>query len=117
MLGPVFLTAGYHKITHMSGILNTMHQHGVSGQFFWPVIALEILGALSLMCGFLTRFLAICFAIFCVLTGIIFHIDGASGVPAVVGGLKDFALSGGFVVLAVAGAGLYSVDALIRQQL
>lgn len=101
----------------MGQVLHMMQQHGMSALFFWPVVVLEILRALSLMCGFLTRFLAICFAIFCVCTGIIFHIEGVGSVRAVVGGLKDFALSGGIIGLATTGAGIYSVDAWIRSRM
>lgn len=117
LLSPVFILAGFHKLTHVSGTLQTMHQHGVPGWLIWPVIALELAGGIALLFGFLTRFLAICFAIFCILTAIIFHLETATTAPAIVGGLKDIALAGGFLALAMIGAGTYAIDSWLRDRI
>jgi hypothetical protein len=59
---------------------------------------------LMIVAGFLTRLTSLGFAGFCLLTALIFHRDLADVTELIQFG-KDFGLAGGFLFLAVAGAG------------
>ncbi|MCR4281657.1 MAG: DoxX family protein, partial [Bauldia sp.] len=59
--------------------------------------------------GLWTRLVALAFAGFCVLTALTFHRDFADTNEIIQFG-KDFAIAGGFLFLAAAGAGRWSAD-------
>jgi putative oxidoreductase len=73
-----------------------------------PFAALfQFVGGVFLVLGHWTRPTALAFAGFAVTTALIFHLPDGNAVQ--VG--KDFAIAGGFLVLAAAGAGRWSADA------
>jgi putative oxidoreductase len=59
--------------------------------------------------GFMTRFAALLFAAFCLLTAIVFHRQ-FSDQNQLLHFQKDLAIAGGFIVLACCGSGNWSID-------
>jgi putative oxidoreductase len=90
-----------------------MEQFGVPGALLWPTALFEFVGGLMIVAGLLTRLTSLGFAGFCILTALIFHRDLADTTEIIQFG-KDFGLAGGFLFLAVAGAGSWSLDAQFR---
>ena len=64
----------------------------------------EILGGLALILGFQTRIVALALAAFCVVTAVMYH--GAEQTQL----LKNLAMAGGYIAIAAAGAGAWSLD-------
>jgi putative oxidoreductase len=86
-----------------------MESFGVPGVLL-PLAALcQAAGALLVVAGLATRFAALAFAAYCVATALIFHHDLADAGEITQAG-KDLAIAGGFLFLAVAGPGRWSLD-------
>ncbi len=89
--------------------------NSVPALLFWPAVALEVIGGVLVLIGYQTRLAALALALFSVLAGLLFHIPTA-GMEALAAQneinhlLKNVAIAGGFLMLAVHGAGALSVD-------
>jgi putative oxidoreductase len=88
---------------------------GVPGFLLPLTILLEFGGGLAIMFGFLTRTVALFTAGFTVLTALLFHTNFAEGVNQLMF-MKNLAIAGGFLVLAVAGPGGFSIDRLLNKK-
>jgi putative oxidoreductase len=111
LLAALFIMAGLGKLSGVAGFAGYMASGGVPAFLAWPVILFEILGGLALLAGVQTRVVALALAAFCVVSGVLYHFDPADQMQ-MTSFLKNVALSGGYLALAVAGAGRFSVDAL-----
>jgi len=109
-LAALFLLAGVNKIMGFDGTQGYMASMGVPGVLLPLVIALQIGGSLAIIVGFQTRIAAALLAGFCILAALIFHLDFADKIQTAMF-LKNFAIAGGFLVLAANGAGALSLDA------
>lgn len=107
MLAYVFVIEGYGKIVSYSGVADYMRQNGVSSTLLPLVILTELGGGLLVLFGFQTRWAAIALGGFCLLTALLFHMSAEETVQF----QKNVAMAGGFLALANAGAGPWSVDA------
>lgn len=99
------------------GILGTyapaaayMQKFGVPALLLPAVIMLQIGG--GLLAGVLTRLSALAFAVFCVLTAILFHWQFADR-NQLLHFQKDLAIAGGFLVLACSGPGRWSLGRFV----
>lgn len=110
LLAAIFLLAGLNKISAYEGTAAYMSSVGVPGALLPAVILLEVGGALAIIAGFFTRITAVALAGFCVLSGILFHSNLADQMEFVLF-FKNIAMAGGFLILAVHGAGPWSLDA------
>jgi putative oxidoreductase len=110
MLAHMFVLAGVGKITGYAGTQGYMESMGVPGALLPLVILLELGGGLALIIGFLTRWVALALAAFCVASALIFHMNWSDQMQMIIF-MKNVALAGGFLLLYVQGAGAYSVDA------
>jgi putative oxidoreductase len=106
MLAYIFVLEGLGKISGYSGVAGYMEQHGVSSALLPLVILTELGGGLLVLFGFATRWAAIALAGFCLLTGLFFHLSADQAVQL----QKNIAMAGGFLALATAGPGLWSID-------
>lgn len=106
LLALIFVISGWGKISGYAGTQSYMESMGVPGALLPLVILLEFGGGLALMLGLGTRTLAVIFALFSVATGLIFHAAAAQQVML----LKNIAMAGGFLALAAAGPGRFSLD-------
>lgn len=109
LMSIIFLVAGYGKITAVAGTAGYLASMGVPlpAISVWIVIAIELLGGLFILVGFQTRYTAWVLAAFCLASGLLAHFDAEQMTMF----MKNLAMTGGFLALAVAGAGSLSVDA------
>ena len=109
LLALMFLISGAPMILSPGGFAGYMGSLGMPAPMLvtWLVIALKVLGGIAVMVGFKTRWAAYGLAAFCVATAFIGH-WGADQAAIF---WKNFAVAGGFLVLAAAGPGAFSVDA------
>jgi len=106
LLAFVFIVEGYGKITDYAGVQAYMAQFGVSPSLLSLVILTEFGGGLLVALGIFTRPAAFALGGFCVLAALIFHRGGGD---ATIGMEKDFAIAGGFFVLAAHGPGVWGL--------
>ena len=73
------------------------------------VIAFELVGGVFILFGALTQLTALAFALFSVVSALLFHFDLADQMQFLMF-FKNIAMAGGFLALAVSGAGQWSID-------
>ena len=111
-LGHIFVLAGVSKISGYEATAGWMNAMGVSGELLPVVIALEIIGGLAIIVGYQTKWAAIALAGFSVIAAAIFHNNFADQIQMILF-MKNFAIAGGFILLAIHGAGAYSLDKIL----
>lgn len=109
MLALIFILAGLGKIQDPAGTAGYMQSAGVPGILLWPTIALEMLGGLALVLGYKTRYAAFTLAIFSVVAALMFHRNFADQMQMIMF-LKNIAMAGGLLLLAVGGSTAFSMD-------
>jgi putative oxidoreductase len=112
LLAFIFVHEGWSVIGSQSGAVAYMQKFGVPDILLPPVIALELGGGLLIAAGTLTRVVALAFAVFCVLTAVLFHWQFGDR-NQLLHFEKDLAIAGAFLVLAVSGPGRWSADRCI----
>ena len=112
LLSIIFIMAGFGKLTSVAGTGGYMASMGIPmpSLTVWLVIALELLGGLAILFGFFTRYAAWALAAFCVASGYLAHFQPEDQMQ-MTSFMKNLALAGGFLALAAAGAGSFSIDA------
>jgi len=108
-LGHIFLLAGISKIGAYDGTQGYMEAMGVPGALLPLVILLEVVGGLAVIAGWKTKWASIALAAFSVVAAAIFH-NNFSDQTQMILFMKNIAIAGGFVLLAIHGAGAYSLD-------
>ena len=114
MLALIFILAGVGKISDPAGTMGYMQSAGLPGILLWPTIALELLGGLALAVGYKTRYVAFALAGFSVLAAAMFHNNFGDQMQMIMF-LKNIAIAGGLLLLAVSGLTAYSVDSKRNQ--
>jgi putative oxidoreductase len=109
MLALIFILSGISKIQDPAGTMGYMQAMGVPGALLWPTVALEVLGGLAIAIGYKTRYAAFALAIFSIATAVIFHRNFADQMQMILF-LKNIAMAGGLLLLAVSGKTAYSMD-------
>jgi putative oxidoreductase len=122
----VFIVSGVAKFLNVSGIANHpgvtnfMNAFGeiTSRTSLGYIIAtIEVVGGISVLIGFKTRWGAIALLLFTACTIIFAHnfwtMEGAARAANQVQALKNLAIMGGLLVFAVVGSGRYSMDDLV----
>lgn len=116
LLSLIFIVAGFSKLGDISGTMAYTASGGLPGVFAFPAIAIEIVGGLFVLVGFQTRWAALALALFCVVSGYLYHFVPAQGLTGMEAQaqtttfLKNLAIAGGFLVLAAQGARNWSFD-------
>ena len=108
-ISSIFLLSGYNKIFNYENTVAWMEGFGVPGFLLGPAIAFEILLPILIIIGYKTQISAILLAIFCIATAVIFHLDFANQMQTIAF-LKNFALAGGFLFIAVHGPKEWSME-------
>lgn len=111
----LFIYAGWGKITDYSGTQEYMVSMGVPGMLLPLTILLEFGGGIAILFGFLTRTTACFIAAFTLLTAFIFHTDFADEVMQLMF-MKNLAIAGGYLALAIVGPGAFSLDAILKKK-
>ena len=109
MLAAIFLQSGYGKIGGYAGTQGYMEKFGVSGQLLPLVIAVELLGGILLVVGWMTRWAALALAGFTLIAALYFHTDFADRMQ-IIHFMKNLAITGGLLVLFGQGPGRWSLD-------
>ncbi len=109
LMSLLFLGAGINKIQNYSATAGWMDSLGVPGMLLGPVIALEILGAIALIIGLKVKWTSLALAAFTIATAFMFHLDFSDQTQTTMF-MKNLAIAGGFLVIAAAGAGAFSLD-------
>ena len=113
----LFLVFGWGKLTDYSGTAGYMARTGapVPSVAALVAIAVEVPVALAVALGVWTRPLALLLALYTLGTGLIGHpfwaMEGAARYANAINFYKNISIIGGFLLLYVAGAGRYSLDA------
>ncbi|KRV66358.1 DoxX family protein [Aeromonas veronii] len=110
LLALMFVMAGWSKIGGYAGTQGYMEAMGVPGFMLPLVILLELGGGLAVVLGLFTRSLSVLLAGFTLMAAFIFHYQPAEQMQMLMF-MKNVSVAGGFLVLAAAGAGAFSVDA------
>lgn len=109
LLGHIFLLAGISKIGAYAGTQGYMEAMGVPGTLLPLVILLQVGGGLAIIAGWKTKWASIALAGFSVVAAVIFHNNFGDQTQMILF-MKNLAMAGGFLLLAVHGAGAYSID-------
>ena len=108
-ISSIFLLSGYNKIFNYKNTVVWMEGFGIPGFLLWPTILLEIILPILIIIGYRTQISAILLAMFCIATAVIFHFDFANQMQTIAF-LKNFALAGGFLFIAVHGPKDWSLE-------
>ncbi|MER8412246.1 DoxX family protein [Mesorhizobium sp. M1342] len=117
LLAALFVPSGFQALSDIAGTTGYFAGLGLSLPTLaaWGTGLFELIAGLLILVGFQTRIAALLLAAFCIAAGFIGHY-GQGGGDAMLAFLhqqmlmKDIAISGGFVALAMVGAGAWSVD-------
>ena len=104
----IFLHESVSLIGNYAGAAAYMQKSGVPALLLPAVLALQLGGGMLIATGVMTRFSALLFAAFCVLTAVLFHWQFADH-NQLLHFQKDLAIAGGFLVLACCGPGNWSL--------
>ena len=109
LISLLFLFNGYFKIINYDGTIEWMESYGGPGIFLTPAIILEIAAPILIIIGYNTRLAASLLAGFCITTAFVFHTDFSNQIQ-ITSFLKNIALAGGFLIIAINGARKFSLD-------
>ena len=111
LLAIIFLLSGFMKLSDIAGTAAYFANYNLPMPTATAVIVglIEFLGGLAILIGFKTRIAAWVLAIFAVATALVAHTDFADQMQ-MINFLKNLAIAGGFLALAVEGAGSISLD-------
>ncbi|WP_462156175.1 DoxX family protein [Pseudoalteromonas piscicida] len=108
-LSAIFILAAINKIQYFEGNAAYMASSGLPSELLPLVIAFELIGGLFILAGAFTQLTAIAFAGFSVVSALLFHFELADQMQFLMF-FKNIAMAGGFLALAVSGAGKFSID-------
>ncbi len=115
LLGLIFVVAGFGKLgAGYAGTAGYMDSMGVPGSLLPLVILLEIGGGLMVIAGLKTAWAASALAVFTLVSAFIFHFNFADQIQSIMF-MKNIAITGGLMLLALHGAGQLSIDAKISK--
>jgi putative oxidoreductase len=116
MLAVVFIVSGVAKFMNVTGTADTLAAHG----FLFPTVfgyataALEVAGGCCVMIGYRARWAALVLLVFTAGTVAVSHhfwdMEGLERVRNQTQALKNLAIMGGLLLIAVGGAGRFSLD-------
>jgi putative oxidoreductase len=86
-----------------------MEKFGVSGQLLPLVIAVELIGGILLVVGWMTRWAALALAGFTFVAALFFHTNFSDSMQ-MIQFMKNVAITGGLLVLFGQGPGRWSID-------
>jgi uncharacterized membrane protein YphA (DoxX/SURF4 family) len=115
LLALIFLKSGMGKIENFQGTAQYMASYGMPYTNFFLVGAIffELVGSITIILGFFTRFGAALLLIFLIPTTLIFHnifVDPKMMVHF----MKNVSMFGGLLIVLASGAGRFSLDYVFR---
>jgi putative oxidoreductase len=111
LISILFILAGFGKLTAISATAGWFGSIGLPMPTVTTVIVglVELLGGISVLVGFQTRIAAIVLAVFTLGATAVAHLDFSQAGNALML-QKNLGITGGLLLLAVLGAGAYSID-------
>jgi putative oxidoreductase len=109
LISVMFIMAGYSKIGGYEGTQGYMASVGVPGWLLPAVIAVELIGGLTILVGYQTRIAAFLLAGFTFLAAVIFHTDFSQQMQMILF-MKNLAITGAFLLLFVHGPGQWAIN-------
>ena len=109
LLAALFVYDGWIVINNYGATANYLAQFGVPPLLLVPALVLQVVGGLLIAIGWNARLAALALSIFCISTALIFHTQFGDPNEAIQF-WKDLAIAGGLLILAVHGAGVFSLD-------
>ena len=117
LIAPLFLIAGYGKLTGKAGTIAYMQAHGVplAELLVWPAAIAEVGGGLLLLLGWQARWAALVLAAFTAAATPLFHAFWSEADPTVayqqaLHFWKNLAIMGGLLFAAAHGPGRFALD-------
>ncbi|MBZ9674994.1 DoxX family protein [Mesorhizobium sp. ES1-1] len=118
LFAALFVPSGFNAISGISGTTSYFAGLGLPLPTLaaWGTGLFELIAGLLILAGFQTRIVALAVAVFCIVAGFIGHYGQGGDDPTLAFLhtqmlMKDIAIAGGFLALAIAGAGAWSIDA------
>jgi putative oxidoreductase len=111
----IFLNSGIGKVGDFAGTAQYMAKFGMPNTtlFLLGAIVFELLGSITVILGYFTRFGALLLLILLIPTTLIFHTNFADPMQKI-HFMKNVSMFGGCFILLAAGAGRFSLDYLLR---
>ncbi len=111
LIAPIFIMAGFEKITGYAASAGYMEAYGLPGILLPAAIAVELGGGLAVLLGIFSRWAALALAGFCIVAAAIFHTawSGDGGQMQQIMFMKNLAMAGGLLLLFANGPGRYAV--------
>ena len=122
LIASIFLVSGISKLTDTPGTVAHMAGMGIPYPETLAIVAgtAEVLGAIAILTGFLTRVASGGLILFMIPTTLIFHAfwdyEGQERLPQMVNFMKNLAIIGGLAALTGLGAGRFSIDHRLRRR-
>ena len=115
LLSSLFLVEGVRKFFFQEETIMYMEDYGVPEILFFPSIILEVLFPILLIIGYKTRFSASIMALFTLTVALIFHTNFENQMELIIF-LKDFAIAGGFLIIAANEPKICSIDYYLKSK-
>ena len=113
LISSLFLIEGVRKFFFQEETIMYMEDYGVPEILFFPSIILEVLFPILLIIGYRTRFSASIMALFTLTVALIFHTNFENQMGLIFF-LKDIAIAGGFLIIAVNEPKICSIDYYLK---
>ena len=116
LLAMMFLLSGISKVTGFEGTVGYISSVGLPLPSLLAVgaMVLEIAAGIALIIGFKTRWAALALALFTIAAAVLFHnywaMPASEQMMQQIIFMKNIAVTGGLLMLAIAGPGAWSVD-------
>jgi putative oxidoreductase len=111
----IFLNSGIGKVGNFAGTEKYMAQFGMpwTSFFLLGAIFLELVGSITVILGYFTRFGALFLIVFLIPATLIFHSDFSERIQMIMF-MKNMSMLGGCLMLLGAGPGKISLDYILR---
>ena len=111
----IFLNSGIGKVGNFEGTAQYMAKFGMpyTSFFLFGAIVFELVGSLSIILGYFTRFGVLLILIFLIPTTLIFHTNFGDRIQ-MIQFMKNMSMFGGCLLLLAAGSGRLSLDYFLR---
>jgi putative oxidoreductase len=119
LMAYIFIPSGYGKLMGLTQFADNLTKMGVPAEYsYWVAVVaagVEFFGAICIVLGLATRYVAILLAVFAVIAALLAHrywtfTDAAQARAQMSNFYKNLAIAGGFLILYAAGAGRWSID-------
>ncbi len=119
LMATIFIPSGYGKLMGLTQFAGNLTNMGVPADYaYWVAVAaggVEFFGAICILLGLATRYVAILLAVFTLIAALLAHrywtfTDAAQIRAQSANFYKNLAIVGGFLILYAAGGGRWSID-------